>query len=360
MWEWWIWPTRRASAEARRRLAERQSTPRLYFVAHSLNHVQIFEEAAGLLRRRGLTVSFATVKDVPGVQRAIDALGYPRMDIGDLARCATSHDVVCFGNDWGPKRVRRALERLRRNRVLRVGVIEGAQFSHPDRYSRVDAVLYWGPSGSELLGRPGRVVGSPIIESAWRLDRHPPEHPQVLINYKSSDGPAFEWGRAAIAAAKAIDPTYVFSAHPKSIGIPQDVRVSHEPFRKLLSTASLLITRSSTVIYEALAAGVSVLYFPVPGEKRVEFGDPRGAFQTAESAADLLRLAQAYAADPGFNRSAASAFLDRHVSIDALQPSAERLADALAGYFLPAIAVEDSRVTQAVRGNAAIGHLPAV
>jgi len=358
MWEWWIWLTTRASAEARRRLAERQSTPRLYFVAHNLNHVQVFEEAAGLLRGRGLAVSFVTVKDVPGVQGAIDALGYPRITIGDLARCATSRDVVCFGNDWGPTRVRRALERLKRNRVPRVGVIEGARFSIPNRYRRVDAVLYWGPSGSELLGRPGRVVGSPIIERAWRLDRHPPEHPRVLINYKSPHDPEFEWGRAAIAAAKAIDPAYVFSAHPASKGIPQDVCVSHEPFRKLLSTASLLITRSSTVIYEALVAGVSVLYFPLPDEKRVEFGDPRGAFQTAESAADLLRLAQAHAADPGFDRSAASAFLDRHVSIDALQPSAERLADALAGYFSPAI--QDSHVTQAVRGNAAVGHLPAV
>jgi hypothetical protein len=357
MWEW-IWPMRRASAEVRRRLTECQSIPRLYFVAHNLNHVQVFEEAAGLLRGRGLAISFATVKDVPGVQRAIDALGYPRMEIGDLARCATSRDVVCFGNDWGPRLVRRALARLKRKRVPVVGVIEGARFSLPSRYSRVDAVLYWGPSGSKLLQRPGRIVGSPIIERASRLQRRVPEHPHVLINYK--DAPAFEWGRAAIAAAEAIDPAYVFSAHPASKGIPQDVRVSHEPFQKLLSAASLLITRSSTVIYEALAAGVSVLYFPLPDDKRVEFGDPRGAFQTAENAADLLRLARAHAADPRFDHSTASAFLDWHVSIDPLRPAAERLAEALADYLPPAPATADSPVTQADQGNATIGHLPAV
>jgi hypothetical protein len=359
MWEW-IRPMGRAFAGALRRPPECQSPPRLFFVSHNLNHVNLFEEAAGLLRGRGVAISFVTVKDNRGAQRAIDALGYPRMDIGELARCAAARDVVCAGNDWGPKRLRRALARLKRKSVTLVGVIEGARFSRPNRYIRVDEVLYWGPSGSKLLERPGRIVGSPIIESASRLHRHAPDYPHVLINYKSPDDPAFEWGRAAIAAAQAIDAAYVLSAHPASKGIPQDVRVSHEPFQKLLSTASLLITRSSTVIYEALAAGVSVLYFPLPDEERVEFGDPRGAFRTAENAADLLRLARDYATAPRFDRSAVSAFLDWHVSIDPLQPAAERLAEALAGFLAPTFAIEDPRISQAMRGNAAVGHLPAV
>jgi hypothetical protein len=358
MWEW-IWPTRRASADARRHLAERQSIPQIIFVTHNLNHVQIFEEAAELLRGRGVAISFATIKDIPGVQRAIDALGYPTMDIGDLPHFAVARDVVCFGNDWGPKRMRRAMARLKRKRVTLVGVIEGARFSRPNRYARVDTVLYWGPSGSKLLRRPGRIVGSPIIERASRLHRHPPDRPHVVINYKSPDDAAFDWGRAAIVAAEAIDPAYVLSAHPASKGIPPDVRVSHEPFQKLLSRASLLITRSSTVIYEALAAGVSVLYFPLPDEERVEFGEPRGAFQIADNAADLLRLAQAYAADPRFDRSAASSFLDWHVSIDPRRPAAERMAEALADHLSPGPAIEESSVTQAARGNEAIRHLPA-
>lgn len=309
--------------------------PRIYFVVHNRNHQNIFLDISRALEKKGIRSAFATIgghRHEPQASAALKSSSSPYMDVSELLRRVRHSDIVVVGNDWGPKRLRKILSALQARGVQVVGIVEGARFGLPNLYRRVDELLCWGPSGLTIGARNPKVVGSPVIEKAVRVKRAAPAGTRVLVNYKFSgtqSDKGFAWGAAAIAAAKLIDPDYILSTHPSSSDVPSDVRVSHEPFGKLLSQSSVVITRSSTVIYEALAAGVSVIYAPLPDEDRAEFADPAGAFTIAANADELLERAKQYAASPAFNDDLARAFFDRHVSFDASRSAVERIADAL-------------------------------
>jgi hypothetical protein len=238
---------------------------RLFVVAHNRNHVVIFADMAKLAAGAGHNVTFVVVEGHPdrdAAEKAATAQGFAVIETVDLERAATPRDLVLVGCDWGPKPFVAKIERMRRRGVGFIGAVEGARFAYPKHYERIDDLMVWGQSGVHTL--PGRkhIVGSPAIERARKPERVQPEQPRVLINYKFTKGAKEEgpiWARACAAAASAVDPDYVLSAHPSNVADLAGLNVSHAPFTSLLDEATLLITRSSTVIYEALAGRVSVI-----------------------------------------------------------------------------------------------------
>jgi hypothetical protein len=310
------------------------------FVAHNRNHVRIFADAARELRRRERKVVFAYVdqhQDSEATIAAAEKLGFPLMRASALSRHASAGDVVCVGNDWGPKFLKSELSRLKANGVLRVGVVEGARFAKPGHYRNVDLTLCWGPSGAEMMPGGKVVVGSPAIESSIRSAVETPAKPFILVNYKFARGAAElgpQWARDAARAADAQGADYVISAHPLNVGELAGLKLSHEPFVSLLNQATLLITRGSTVIYEALAGRVNVIYFPIADEWRAEFADPMGAFTIAATEAELAAQVATHCRAPAFDVGRASAFMHRHVDIDPAKPAPIRMADALEAALL--------------------------
>jgi len=288
---------------------------------------------ARLLEAQGHPLLFVVVEgnpDFAAAQAALTELGFRFITSTELARTAALRDLVVVGNDWGPKHFIRKLERFRRCGVPIVGVVEGARFAYPRHWERVDDLLVWGQSGLDTL--PGRkhVVGSPAIEKALKPARTPPARPHVVVNYKFMKGAKQEgprWAAECAAAAAPVDPNYVISAHPFNVAELSGLNLSHAPFSRLLDEATLLITRSSTVIYEALAARVSVIYYPLPDERRAEFAEPMGAFRTANNAAELADHVRAHGDDPSFDLAAAHAFLQRHVSFDPDKSASQRMAE---------------------------------
>lgn len=307
--------------------------PRLFLVTHNRNHISIFTDMARLLQAEGHPVTFVVVEGNPdreAAEKTLGERGVPFITSEDLARAVTPRDVVCVGNDWGPKHFKRKLEHFRRRVVPVIGVVEGARFAYPRHWERVDDLLAWGPSALDMLPGHKHIVGSPAIERALKPDRVQPARPHVIVNYKFMKGAKEQgpvWANECAAAAAPIDADYVISAHPFNVGELGGLNVSHAPFSKLLDEATLLITRSSTVIYEALAARVSVIYYPLADERRAEFGEPLGAFGTANNAAELAELVRAHGADPSFNEGGARAFLERHVSFDPAKSASQRMAD---------------------------------
>jgi hypothetical protein len=312
-----------------------QGRRRCFFVVHNKNHLTIYSQFAPALAAAGLELHYTTIGSHRHVQKAVDALNASKVAFGDInhiRRHATRADVVIVGMDFGPKRLVRFLKAMRRRGVPTLGVVDGARFLQPKCYKNVDELLCWGPSGLSVGARRTTIVGSPMIERAAQVKTSKSGLPRALVNYKFSgtlQDSGFVWGAAAIAAAQAIDPNYVLSTHPNSRGVPDSVRVSHAPFDQLLKEASVVITSASTVIYEALAAGVAVIYFPMPDEDPVEFGTPMGAFTTAQSASELLEHARAFAADPRYPDEGANAFLAAHVSVDGARPAKERIAERI-------------------------------
>ncbi len=309
--------------------------PRCFFVIHNKNHVTIFRDIERKLTALGVSVFFVSIGGHRHAQQAISAArvaGLEPIDVAQMGRAACAGDVICVGNDWGPKRLLHWLARVQKRGVPLIGIVEGARFSLPGLYKRVDILLCWGPSGLEIGARSAEIVGSPVIEHARQRLQKKHDRPRVLINYKFSgteEDKGFAWGAAAIEAARIIDPDFVISAHPSSRGVPADVQVSAEPFLQLLGNSTIVITKASTVIYEALAAGVSVLYFPHGDEKNAEFGDPLGAFAVANGRQELIQRAKDYARQPMFMEREARAFLDRHVSVEPDRPANDRIVAAL-------------------------------
>lgn len=330
--------------------------PRLFLVTHNRNHVSIFTDMARLLMADGHAVTFVVVEgnpDFEAAQKALGERGLAFITSEQLAPIVTARDVVTVGNDWGPKHFISKIERFRRNGVPIIGIVEGARFAYPRHWERVDDMLVWGQSGVETL--PGRktIVGSPAIERALKPERVPPSRPHVIANYKFMKGAKDEgpiWAADCAAASAPIDPDYVISAHPFNVAELGGLNVSHAPFSKLLDEATLLITRSSTVIYEALAARVSVIYYPLADERRAEFGEPMGAFRTANSAAELAAHVQAHAADPTFDETAARAFLERHVSFDANTSASQRMADFVAAKLRERAGIDPAALPGSKRG----------
>jgi hypothetical protein len=291
-------------------------------------------------------VTFVVVEgnpDFEAAQKALNELRFGFMTSTELARLATPRDIVVVGNDWGPKHFIRKLERFRRRVVPIIGIVEGARFAYPRHWERVDDLLVWGQSGVDTL--PGRkhIVGSPAIEKALKPGRVQPAQPHVVVNYKFMKGAKEEgpvWAADCAAAAAPVDPDYVISAHPFNVAELGGLNVSHASFGKLLDEATLLITRSSTVIYEALAARVSVIYYPLADERRAEFGEPMGAFRTANNAAELAEQVRAHAAAPAFDETAARTFLERHVSFDPHKTAPQRIAEFVAAKLQERAAID--------------------
>ena len=312
------------------------SGPQLFFVIHNKNHAMIFRGLVPLITRAGVSVVFVTIDGHRLEGQARGALAsevLPIVGLADMARCAATGDVICVGNDWGPNSLLHCIKRLQARGVQIAGMVEGARFLRRGYYCSVDHLLCWGPSGQEIKAPRTTIVGSPVIEAAMRRARgRKVSEVRVLVNYKRSgakDDEGFAWGSAAIAAARKIDPEFMFSAHPSTRSIAGRVEINDGPFESLLAKASLIITKASTVIFEALASGVAVIYFPELGEERVEFACPDGAFQIANSSDELMRLARDYAAAPIFPAEPARRFLERHVSTEPVVTAEERAAAAL-------------------------------
>lgn len=303
----------------------------IYFVVQNKNHVQIFRDIIADLLSLGINTKLVILEHHHVSLQAIAAIrliGLHFIPLSIMKREVRAEDLVCVAVDWAPISFSRSIKKLKTRGIRFVGFIDGARFSRSGRYRLVDYLLAWGPSGSDLGVSRTFMVGSGIIERKFKL-RHENSRSQlrVIINYKRSDRneqKTFAWGKAAIAAAELIDSQPLFSVHPSVKYIPSSVSRDHRPIENLFEFSTLLITRGSTLIYEALAAGIAVIYFPEPNEKRVEFADPNGAFMVANSAEQALELAKLYAEKPLFPAAAADEFLGRHVSVEPDRSSTER------------------------------------
>lgn len=303
----------------------------IYFVVQNKNHVQIFREIITEFLSLGINTKLVILEHHHLSLQAIAAIkliGLHFIPFSIMKREVRAEDLVCVAVDWAPISFSRSIKKLKTRGIRFVGFIDGARFSRNGRYRLVDYLLAWGPSGSDLGVSRTFMVGSGIIERKFKMRlENSRSKLRVIINYKRSDRneqETFAWGKAAIEAAELIDAQPLFSVHPSVKNIPSSVSRDHRPIESLFEFSTLLITRGSTLIYEALAAGIAVIYFPEPNEKRVEFADPNGAFMVANSAEQALELAKLYAEKPIFPAAAADEFLGRHVSVEPDRSSTER------------------------------------
>jgi hypothetical protein len=215
-----------------------------------------------------------------------------------------SFDAFVAMNDWGePSRAIYHLARVRG--VPSFAKVEGVQdFMDVDTgrirlpYLAADHVLVQGSNDVEALDRKNlHVVGNANMETAWNegpasVDRNG----EVVINSNFTYGVLTEvrddFLAQAIEAIIALDLEPVISQHPADSRLPGEF-VQYRTERSMsamLPACEAVITRFSTVPFEAIAYGTPFIYFNPHGEKVPTFATPSSAFEHVRSM-DALRVA---------------------------------------------------------------------
>lgn len=221
--------------------------------------------------------------------------------------------------------------------------VEGVQdwLDHDTRrvrnpYLASDVVLCQGRNDVRALeGRRDRleVVGSSRLEAIWNEPLPPDAAPRVVGNvnftYEVQTEHRDAWVKTLREACERAGVPLDLSLHPAERSAYRAL-ASDQPLRHLVVTDSILVSRFSTVLFEGMARGCSVIYYNPHGEQVPTFKEPKGAFDVAEDVDTLTELIRARtAATRAEARDRACSFFLKQVSIvDGMSP-ALRTADAI-------------------------------
>lgn len=167
--------------------------------------------------------------------------------------------------------------------------------------------------------RKVHVVGLPNVRSRIARPYIKPVNERAIINVNFTYGVLEErrneYVESAVAACEEAGLDYIITQHPADKGDLSRYKVGTKSVYDLLEEGSVLISRFSTTILEALAMGRPAIYHNPIGERVPKFKAPLGAFSVTDSqsslAAALLRE-QMFVKSGGDVRKRAAMFLHFH------------------------------------------------
>jgi len=226
--------------------------------------------------------------------------------------------------DW--ESTRGTIENARRGGACIIGRVEGAQdFGDADTgkdrqpYRNVDLVLCQGANDAAALADTTHaIVGNSRLQSILDGPANSNRSGPIVINSNFSYGVLSEarrpWIDDVLAACRAAGAPFVVSRHPADRG-------------------SMLITRFSSLGFEALARGVPVIYHNPHGERTAPFdrdgAAPALVITTERAGLDAaIRSCDSGDTSPETVRALGAAILDWQIDIGDRAPH-ERAADAI-------------------------------
>lgn len=310
-------------------------------------HAQELCAVADVLRERGVNVAFVLPDNYDPAGRVRQArrhlLRDPELSVWRWPRELDeipAFECLVVMNDWGPTRT--LVVHAQQHGIPTVGKVEGVQdFEDADTgrsrlaYRTVDTVLCQGRNDQQALaGASTVVVGSARLEQIWQGPERifSASRPVAVINsnftYNVLTDRRDAWLSSALAACRraGIDP--LVSQHPADKSLPNTVPVTVEPMELLLQRVDVLISRFSTVPFEAMARGVPFVYHNPHGEQVPTFTNALSAFNSTTHTEELAAALKEALSWRGGYRSRCAAFFARQVDMGRV-PSAERTADAI-------------------------------
>ncbi len=296
---------------------------------------------ANELTSRGVNVEFYVLpRYLASVEGELRKYNYP-VHVEDPASGNVERLVLAAGalvtlNDWGEYKDLVDLANL--HDIPTFGKVEGVQDFFDDdvhwtrnAYQSVSHVLCQGRN--DLLNTKDRssIVGSTRLERIWAAKPTATLGRVVVVNLNFTYGVLAEasdmWLDSVVQACKLAKLPIVISAHPAQ-KIPPTIKASRKPMRYLLTQPSILVSRFSTVPFEAMARGVPFVYHNPHGEKVPTFHEPGGAFPITTSATELA-AALVELLDVDDYRSVCREFFLSQVDVDRANPSEVRTAEVI-------------------------------
>ncbi|MBT5140627.1 MAG: hypothetical protein HOH36_16400 [Acidimicrobiaceae bacterium] len=325
--------------------------PAVVLVAQAAYHLDELLPLAGELRRRGIPVEVCTpvppesfgrrfrpsMRRHRGVLAAAGSQGRSTETFDSVTKRALGLVVM---NDWGL--TRSLVDAVSHRGVPTFGWVEGVQdFDDVDTgrdraaYRSVSHVFCLGEFGAnKLTDCDVTTVGSSRLRKIWA---EPPvdntSDPMVTINSNFTYGVFTDarrpWGKDAVGACRESERPFTLSRHEAERGLSLDLRARHHDVSALLLRSTHLISRFSTLGYEALVRGVHLVYHNPHGEKVDTFTEVPGAISTVADQAGLVSALQGPLDSGVVIRKRAQAFLNHHLRLGGAAAPAELAADVV-------------------------------
>ena len=310
----------------------------IVLVAEALYHVDELGPLSEELRSRGRAVEFMLAPTtVESARFALERYAERILEY-DLSIASRASAVVVL-NDWGA--VRGLIERANAHSVPTFAKVEGVQdFDDVDTgrvrspYLTASHILAQGPNDvAALPHKDATVVGSSRLERLWTTSFRA-RSGTVLVNLNFTFGVLVDerefWIDSVSDAVRRVGARAVISAHPGERARPAGFDVSMKPFRHDIRDAGVLVSRFSTVPFEALALAVPFVYHNPHAERVPTFTQPDGAFRITRNASELAAAISEALARNGQPRTAAETrFFATQVDIDPDRSSEQRTADCI-------------------------------
>lgn len=306
-------------------------------------HVDELGPLGLVLLDRGWDVRFLVAKRrMPSVRPEGSAYPFP---IDSFTKNSPPHEAIAKETaalvalkDWGAYQP--LFEIAHASGVPSFAKVEGAQdFEDADvpwqrgPYTTADVILCQGQNDRDSVTGRREIVGNTRLERIWLAPPREPQGRLVVINLNFTWGVLEDarrsWLESAIEGCERAGLPYLVSLHPDERSQPDDAPVAEEPMSELLKRAAILVSRFSTVPFEAMARGVPFVYHNPHGESASAFQYPNGAFEVARSAEDLAdALATSLLWVESYRERCAEFFL-RQVDVEIGRPSEVRAADVI-------------------------------
>lgn len=340
-----------------RKNEEKSEELRVAFLASSDTHVHFMKQLSDEFRNHLYIIPSPDCKN-EGADVILQDMGEEYVEINyKMEECEKllEFNPVCIfcGADWTSEYA--AVKRIIQNKNIRmIALQEGPEdwhfriarenrFKVLNHYRNADIIFAEGAKTLNYI-RPKyfAVTGNPKISS---LDLIPlPKKPRVMINCNFTyleTKPAYEsvresWIKSVIKVCKKIGVDYVISIHPRDdstwSGEPS-VRSNAFVLKEELVKSSIIISRFSTVIYEALACGREAVYYNIHFEPMATFQDEEDLpILCVKEEVELENILQKHVSEypVGLDKEKISVFLNRHISkLDG--QSVNRIANGILG-----------------------------
>ncbi|MCH7910797.1 MAG: hypothetical protein IIB38_14425 [Candidatus Hydrogenedentes bacterium] len=265
-------------------------------------------------------------------------------------------ELAVVGNDWGFEE-RLFLQYCRRRDIPTVCLQESTNVDfgpHPYRMQWADYVFAQGPYSLKYLSRKLYfLTGNPRYDDFESSP--PPASPMVLINSNFMYGHGTQWARAwieeVVETVKAQGLPFRISAHPRDCanltGLENVVPSSAYTIRDQIRNATLLISRFSSLPYEALLLNRHAVYYNPFGEPERHLNeDNSGLIHKCYSRAELDTCLKSLVVEPPLaenNGKVHAAYSDFFTRVDGLSSQRVLRALSLIARFRERYPADDAR-----------------